>query len=29
MEELVEGPEVTVNAFSLRGEFYPLTVTDR
>jgi biotin carboxylase len=29
VEELVEGPEVTVNAFSLRGEFYPLTVTDR
>ncbi len=23
------GPEVTVNAFSLRGEFHPLTVTDR
>ena len=29
IEELVEGPEVTVNAFSLRGEFHPLTVTDR
>jgi biotin carboxylase len=29
VEELVDGPEVTVNAFSLRGEFYPLTVTDR
>ena len=29
VEELVEGPEVTVNAFSLRGEFHPLTVTDR
>ena len=29
VEELVEGPEVTVNAFSLRGEFRPLTVTDR
>ena len=26
VEELVEGPEVTVNAFSLRGEFHPLTV---
>ena len=29
IEELVDGPEVTVNAFSLRGDFYPLTVTDR
>jgi biotin carboxylase len=29
VEEVVEGPEVTVNAFSLRGEFHPLTVTDR
>ena len=29
IEELIEGPEVTVNAFSLDGEFYPLTVTDR
>ena len=29
IEELVDGPEVTVNAYSLRGEFYPLTVTDR
>jgi biotin carboxylase len=29
IEELVEGPEVTVNAFSVRGEFHPLTVTDR
>jgi biotin carboxylase len=29
IEELVDGPEVTVNAFSLRGEFRPLTVTDR
>ena len=29
VEELVEGPEVTVNAFSVRGEFHPLTVTDR
>ena len=29
VEELVEGPEVTVNAFSLDGRFTPLTVTDR
>jgi biotin carboxylase len=29
VEELVDGPELTVNAFSLRGEFHPLTVTDR
>jgi biotin carboxylase len=29
VEELVEGPELTVNAFSLDGEFVPLTVTDR
>ena len=29
VEELVDGPEVTVNAFSLRGDFHPLTVTDR
>ena len=29
IEELVDGPEVTVNAFSLRGEFHALTVTDR
>jgi biotin carboxylase len=29
IEEIVEGPEVTVNAFSVRGEFHPLTVTDR
>jgi len=28
-EELVDGPEVTVNAFSVDGEFTPLTVTDR
>ena len=28
-EELVDGPEVTVNAFSLDGEFVPLAVTDR
>jgi biotin carboxylase len=29
VEELVEGPELTVNAFSLDGVFHPLTVTDR
>jgi biotin carboxylase len=29
VEEVVDGPEVTVNAFSLRSEFHPLTVTDR
>ena len=29
VEELVEGPEVTVNAFSAGGRFVPLTVTDR
>jgi len=29
VEELVDGPEVTVNAFSVRGEFHPLTGTDR
>ena len=29
VEELVAGPELTVNAFSLDGEFVPLTVTDR
>jgi biotin carboxylase len=29
VEELVDGPEVTVNAFSIDGEFHPLTVTDR
>jgi biotin carboxylase len=29
VEELVEGPEVTVNAFSVDGEFFSLTVTDR
>jgi biotin carboxylase len=29
VEEIVDGPEVTVNAFSVRGEFHPLTVTDR
>jgi biotin carboxylase len=29
VEELVEGPEVTVNAFSVGGHFSELTVTDR
>lgn len=29
VEELVDGPEVTVNAFSVDGVFHPLTVTDR
>ena len=29
VEELVDGPEVTVNAFSVGGELFPLTVTDR
>jgi biotin carboxylase len=29
VEELVPGPEVTVNAFSVAGRFQPLTVTDR
>jgi biotin carboxylase len=29
VEELVDGPEVTVNAFSLDGRFAALTVTDR
>jgi len=29
VEELVDGPEVTVNGFSLHGRFHPLTVTDR
>ena len=28
-EEFVEGPELTVNAFSEGGRFVPLTVTDR
>ena len=28
-EELVDGPEVTVNAFSVDGDFMPLAVTDR
>jgi biotin carboxylase len=29
VEELVPGPEVTVNAFSIDGTFHALTVTDR
>lgn len=29
LEELVDGPEVTVNAFSVGGRFVQLTVTDR
>jgi biotin carboxylase len=29
VEELVPGPEVTVNGFSSGGRFHPLTVTDR
>jgi biotin carboxylase len=29
VEEWVDGPEVTVNAVSVDGEFVPLTVTDR
>jgi biotin carboxylase len=29
VEELVDEPEVTVNAFSVGGRFHPLTVTDR
>jgi biotin carboxylase len=29
VEELIEGQEVTVNAFSVAGRFHPLTVTDR
>jgi biotin carboxylase len=29
VEELVDGPEVTVNAFSVGGVFHGLTVTDR
>jgi biotin carboxylase len=29
VEQLIDGQEVTVNAFSLDGRFYPLTVTDR
>ena len=29
VEEYVDGPELTVNAFSVAGRFHPLTVTDR
>ncbi|MFL5971810.1 MAG: ATP-grasp domain-containing protein [Gaiellaceae bacterium] len=29
VEEVADGPEVTVNAFSVDGSFHPLTVTDR
>ena len=29
VEKLAEGPELTVNAFSVDGRFAPLTVTDR
>jgi biotin carboxylase len=29
VEDYVDGPEVTVNAFSVDGMFHPLTVTDR
>lgn len=29
VEELVSAPELTVNAFSVAGRFFPLTVTDR
>jgi biotin carboxylase len=29
VEELIDGPEVTVNAVSIDGVFHPLTVTDR
>jgi biotin carboxylase len=29
VEELIDGPEVTVNALSRDGAFFPLTVTDR
>src|SRR5262249_9373660 len=29
VEELIDGPEVTINGFSLQGRFHPLTVTDR
>ena len=29
VEEVADGPEVTVNAFSIAGRFHPLTVTDR
>jgi biotin carboxylase len=29
VEELVDGPEITVNGFSVTGVFHPLTITDR
>jgi biotin carboxylase len=29
VEEVVDGPELTVNAFSVAGTFHPLTLTDR
>ena len=29
VDKLVAGPELTVNAFSVGGDFHPLTVTDR
>jgi biotin carboxylase len=29
VEELVDGPEVMINGFSLDGRYHPLTVTDR
>ena len=29
VEEMIDGPELTVNAFSVGGRFHPLTVTDR
>jgi biotin carboxylase len=29
VEELVDGPEVMINGFSVAGRFHPLTVTDR
>jgi biotin carboxylase len=29
VEEVVAGPEITVNGFSIGGSFHPLTVTDR
>jgi biotin carboxylase len=29
VEEVADGPEVTVNGFSVAGSFHPLTVTDR
>lgn len=29
VEELIDGPELTVNAVSVEGRFFPITVTDR